>query len=91
MTGPQHCGLPPVCRLSRTLTCALTVQPVEQPPCKRQVRGSSPLSGLEKCLVNGGFLAQPSSALNVQVVRLRTMGGHAGTTRTMGDAIGARP
>lgn len=36
-----------------------------------------------KHLLNQGFMTQPSSTLNVQVLRLRTMRDHAGTTGTM--------
>lgn len=44
------------------------------PLSKRQVRGWSPLSGLVKCLVSTILSAQPSSGLNVEFLRLGTMG-----------------
>jgi hypothetical protein len=41
-----------------------------------------------KVLVNAVFPRQPQNALNVEVLRLRTMGDHGGATGTMGETMG---
>jgi len=70
----------------RTRLCAGLAQAVEQPPCKPQVRGSSPLSGLTQVLVITIVWRDLNHCSRVEVLRLRTMGDDGGTTRTMGEA-----
>jgi hypothetical protein len=62
-------------------------QLVEQPPCKRQVRGSSPLSGSRNPLLSVAFLDNPQASLDHEGVRPGAVWDGAGASRTVRETV----